>query len=118
MTPSREERRFRLVALAEGTSLLLLIAVALPLKHVLGIPIVSRVLGPIHGLFFLLYQAAVAEAWGSRRWTGKRALLCALAAIVPLGSFVAARATSGTPPRSPGGAGSAGPEPRSPDNPG
>ncbi len=45
----------------EGATLLLLIGVAVPLKHLLGHPEVSRVLGPVHGVVFLAYLWCVLE---------------------------------------------------------
>jgi integral membrane protein len=49
----------RLAAIMEGTTLLLLVLVGVPLKHGLGIGEVTRWLGPIHGFAFLFYVWAV-----------------------------------------------------------
>ena len=85
MTPLR---RFRIFAVLEGLSLILLVFGAVPLKHLAGNPLAVRVLGPIHGLFFLLYAWAVYNAVDNERWTKKQALWAMIAAVVPFGTFV------------------------------
>lgn len=82
--------KFRALAIAEGTSLVLLVGVAVPLKHLAGIAIATRIMGLVHGLLFLLYEAAVLDALGSKRWPTRRIVLSALAAFVPFGTFVVA----------------------------
>src|ERR1700761_7628087 len=67
-----EMRFLRVVALVEAVAFLLLIFVAVPLKHLAGIPEPVLVLGPVHGLTFLLYvwlitRMAVEQAWPRRR---------------------------------------------------
>ena len=78
----------RIVGLLEGCTLLALVGVAAPLKQLAGFPGASAILGPVHGLVFVLYvvaliEAAVAEAWPRRDWV--RALL---ACLVPFGTFL------------------------------
>ena len=48
-------RRMRAVSLLEGTTLLLLLGVAVPLKHLAGMPVATSIMGPIHGIAFVLY---------------------------------------------------------------
>ena len=48
-------RRLRVAALIEGTTLVCLLFVAVPLKHVFHLPLAVQVLGPIHGVAFLGY---------------------------------------------------------------
>ena len=50
-----ELRRFRMTALAEGSSFLILLFIAMPMKYVMGMPRVVTVVGAIHGILFLLY---------------------------------------------------------------
>jgi len=81
-------KQFRIVALVEGVSFLLLLFVGVPLKHKFGIPIVSRVFGTIHGgltLFYLitLMRTASECGWPLKRWT-----LALLASVIPFGAFV------------------------------
>lgn len=48
-------RRLEFASLAEGTTLLLLLFVAVPLKHLGDWPIAVQVVGPVHGLAFLSF---------------------------------------------------------------
>lgn len=80
--------RLRLAGLAEGCTLLGLVAVAVPLKHLAGLPLPTRILGPVHGLMFLTYamvlvETATAEAWPRRDWSR-----AALACLLPFGTFL------------------------------
>jgi len=82
--------RLRRVAALEAATLLMLLLVAVPLKHLAHVPAAVAVMGPIHGLVFLTYcwtliETSSAEGWGSREMT--RLLLFAL---VPFGGFITA----------------------------
>lgn len=81
----------RALAFAEGISLLLLVGVAVPLKHAFGLSEGVRVLGPLHGIAFLLYVVRVLEALGTGNLTRREAGLAVVAAFVPAGTFVFAR---------------------------
>jgi integral membrane protein len=48
---------FRLIALLEGLSFLLLLGLAMPLKYLYMMPLAVQVIGPIHGLLFMLFCA-------------------------------------------------------------
>ena len=84
MTPV--ERLCRL-SLLEGTTLLALLLVAVPLKHLAHLPLAVAIIGPIHGLVFSAYIWAVVEAVAGEGWNRRDALRLTLAAFVPLGSF-------------------------------
>jgi integral membrane protein len=81
-------RRFRLFAMLEGLSLILLVFGAVPLKHLAGNPLAVRVLGPIHGLFFILYAWSVYNAVDNEKWSKRQALWAMIASVVPFGTFV------------------------------
>ncbi len=77
----------RVATFLEGISFLVLLFVAMPLKHLLDLPLVARVAGGLHGLLFLglglsLYQAHVDHGWSHSRWT-----LLLLMSLVPGGFF-------------------------------
>ncbi|WP_312367720.1 DUF3817 domain-containing protein [Ensifer sp.] len=80
-------RLLRYAAIAEGTTLLLLVAVGVPLKHGLGYADVTRILGPVHGLAFLTYIWAVINELSlgekPRGWAFKAMLF----SFVPGGTF-------------------------------
>ena len=59
-TPTfHHSRLLRYTAIAEGVTLLLLMLIAVPLKHVFDMDILVKWLGPIHGLAFIIYIWAV-----------------------------------------------------------
>lgn len=80
--------RLRLLGLLEGLSLLLLLGVAVPLKHLYHDATLVRVLGPVHGLLFLLFvlntlRVGVEYGWRFADTTWKVLLTC----LVPFGTF-------------------------------
>lgn len=80
--------RLRLLGLLEGLSLLVLVGIAVPLKHFYGDPSLVRALGPVHGLLFLLFvlntlRVGVEYHWRFATTTWKVLLAC----IVPFGTF-------------------------------
>lgn len=79
--------RLRAIGLAEGTSFLLLLGVAMPLKYAAGMPMAVKIVGWLHGLLFVLYVAALATAYDAVRWSAMRTLTVFLAALVPGGPF-------------------------------
>ena len=89
MNPSL--RRLRAFALAEGTTLLLLLFVAVPLKHLAGWPTGVTWMGPVHGLAFLAYLWALCEAMSSGAWRGGEVVRLFLAALVPFGVWFSLR---------------------------
>ena len=80
-------RSLRPVALAEGATLLALVFIGMPMKYVFGVTAFNAVLGPLHGVVFLAYAAAVAfEMWGARHSTDWL-IQAGLASIIPGGTF-------------------------------
>lgn len=84
-------RRLYLLAWLEGISLIVLVAIAMPLKYLAHQPAPTRIVGLIHGLAFLAYAVVVLDALGTRRLTGRYAALAMVAAVIPGGTFVFAR---------------------------
>lgn len=81
-------RRLRTVSLIEGTTLLFLLLVAVPLKHLGGLPIATKIMGPIHGLAFVSYVWMLVSNLSGADWTRRERLQMVLAAVVPLGAFI------------------------------
>jgi integral membrane protein len=82
-----ELRQLRLVAFSEGLSFVLLLFVAMPLKHVWGLPLAVRIVGSIHGALFLIFLVALFRAAAEREWPLRRSLLAFVSSIVPFGTF-------------------------------
>lgn len=85
-------RRMRAVSLLEGTTLLLLVGVAVPLKHLAGYPIATRVIGPVHGVAFVLYLWMLIQTVSIGGWSRAATVRMVLAALVPFGAFLNERA--------------------------
>ena len=80
--------RLRLLGLLEGVSLLVLIGIAVPAKHVYGNPDLVRAIGPVHGILFLLFvfntlSVGVEQHWKFKDTTWKVLLAC----LIPFGTF-------------------------------
>ena len=80
-------RRLRLSSWLEATSLLVLVLIAVPLKHLLGQPLAVRIVGPLHGLAFLFYVWTVIETVSGARWSNGEIARVVLAAFLPFGGF-------------------------------
>lgn len=80
-------RLLRPVAFAEGVTLLALVFVGMPLKHVFGVPEPNLVLGPLHGVVFLAYAAVVLYEAASVRRSMDWLMQAGLASIIPGGTF-------------------------------
>lgn len=81
-------RTLRGLALAEAATLLALILIAVPLKHIGGIPEASRVMGLIHGLTFLAFCWAVIRAWSEGLIARRDAARLFIGACLPFGGIV------------------------------
>ena len=98
MTPQdRADERMRLswmraASLLEGSTLVLLIFVAVPLKHLAGFPMATAILGPVHGLAFLTYIWTLFQTVSAGGWPRSEAIRMLLAALIPFGAFVNERA--------------------------
>ncbi|HEV7318201.1 MAG TPA: DUF3817 domain-containing protein [Ensifer sp.] len=77
----------RMAAIAEGTTLLLLVFVGVPLKHGFGIAEVTRWLGPLHGLAFLTYIWAVINELSLRDQPRGWAAKAMMFSFLPGGTF-------------------------------
>lgn len=81
-------KRLRLLALLEGSSLLFLVFIAVPLKYIWDIPEGSKMIGPVHGALFLLFvlstiNVAIKQKWKFTQVTWKVLIAC----IIPFGTF-------------------------------
>ncbi len=101
---------FRAVAFFEAATYLLLLA-AVVLYRVLEGPDFIGILGPIHGIAFLVYFFLVLRIREGQGWSLWRTIVVVLAAAVPLGGFWAGRHLQAEPdaltPHSASGTGAA-----------
>ena len=94
-TDPRTLRGLRIAAAVEATTLLLLIGVAVPLKHFDGSPLGVQILGPVHGLTFVTYLWLVLRSFGAGFLSRDGAVWLALCAFVPLAGYVIAHRRGG-----------------------
>lgn len=80
--------QLRLIGLLEGTSFLLLLFIAMPLKHLADSPGAVRVIGTIHGGLFIAFVLWVLLVGRRDRWPFKRYVHAAIASVLPFGTFV------------------------------
>lgn len=80
-------KTFRLVAILEGISYLLLFGVGMPLKYLAQIYDPNIYIGYAHGFLFIAYVVlaivvCVEQSWGLRRF-----LILFIASLLPFGTF-------------------------------
>ncbi len=81
---------FRKTALLEGISLIILIFIAVPLKHFSDFPwrdLPVKYIGWLHGLLFISYVYLLVFCWQKYGWKVGRTLLFFFAALVPFAPF-------------------------------
>lgn len=84
----RAARWMHIISIAEGTSFLLLLFIAMPLKYLGQNPILVKWLGPVHGGLFLLYLVSVVVVARLLKWRWFHVVLAFIASVVPFGPFV------------------------------
>ena len=80
--------RFRMVAIAEGVSFLVLLLIAMPLKYMFDMPLMVKLVGWLHGALFVAFFYFAFEVFTSFKkeflWLGK----AFLASVIPFGTFI------------------------------
>ncbi len=79
--------RLRLIGLIEGITLLALLLFGIPLKYFGGISEVSRILGSLHGIAFIIYAAMLLSILSSGGWSRREIIYMVFVTIVPFGIF-------------------------------
>lgn len=78
---------FKIVALLEGISYILLLFIATPIKYIYGNPGYVKMLGMPHGLLFMAYIIIAFMLKKDMKWMTKDFILILLASIIPFGTF-------------------------------
>lgn len=84
----RQLRWMRRASRLEGGTLLLLVLVGMPLKHLMGLPQTTAILGPIHGMAFLMYFWMLIRMVSGGGWHRADTLRMVVAAFFPFGAFL------------------------------
>jgi len=80
-------KKFRLIAFIEGLSFLILLFIAMPIKYILGEPIVVKFVGMAHGGLFLLFLFLLFVCLKEYKWKISFVSMAFLASIIPFGTF-------------------------------
>ncbi|KVC46730.1 hypothetical protein WI72_30935 [Burkholderia ubonensis] len=83
-------RNLQYLSLLEATTLVALVGIAVPLKHLAGYPVAVSIMGPIHGLAFAMYVWAVIGTASSGLWRKGEVVRLVLSAIVPFAGLASA----------------------------
>ena len=78
---------FRIVALLEGVSYILLLFIATPIKYLQDNPEYVKMLGMPHGILFMLYVVIAFLIKKEMNWDNKTLGIVLLASILPFGTF-------------------------------
>lgn len=77
----------RIIGIAEGISLLVLLCIAMPLKYIAGIPEAVKYTGWMHGLLFISFLIVVMFVYYKKNWPFTRVIIAFIAAFLPFGTF-------------------------------
>lgn len=88
---STQLRWLGILSVLEATTLVLLIAVAVPVKHLAGWNAAVHVMGPVHGLAFLGYCWTAIQAITEGGWSRSEAVRLFASALIPFAGFANAR---------------------------
>lgn len=83
--------RLKLIATIEGISFLVLVGIAVPLKHIWGQPWLVQSMGMVHGILFILYLFNIIQNKIELGWATGKTALAMLLSIVPFGTFYVVR---------------------------
>ena len=89
MNESNEQllKRFIKTGHYEGISFIILLAIAVPLKYYANMPEAVRLMGPIHGVLFILYCFQLLNVMKQLKWSYKKGAVAFLLSLVPFGTF-------------------------------
>mgnify|MGYP000441069397 CR=1 FL=1 len=82
-----KKEALRRVGLIEGWSFLILLFIAVPLKHLMGMPIGVKIVGPIHGFLFMWFLYQLYLFHKEYDYGIKFTLMAFVTSIIPFGTF-------------------------------
>ena len=80
-------RLFKITAVLEGLSFLVLLLIAMPLKYMFDMPQMVRVVGMAHGVLFVGYIVLASMLKMEEGWPWKKYFIICIASVLPLGTF-------------------------------
>ncbi len=80
-------KSFRIVALLEGISYVMLLLVAVPIKYLLNDPAYVKLLGMPHGILFMVYIVLAIMINKEQHWSKRTFYQVLFASVIPFGTF-------------------------------
>lgn len=80
--------RFRMAAITEGISFIILLFIAMPLKYLAGDPRAVLYVGWVHGLLFMIYILTLIIVAIRLDWKFKKIVIAFFASLIPFGTFI------------------------------
>lgn len=87
MTLENRVKIFKWISILEGTSFLVLLLIAMPLKYIWDAPQMVQVTGMFHGILFIAYILGAFLLYKPLQWNSKTLLLVCVSSVLPLGPF-------------------------------
>jgi len=81
-------RRFRMISLIEGISMIVLLFIAMPLKYGFDMPLMVKYVGWIHGILFMVYIVILIPTSRKLGWTFLNTFMGLVASVLPFGPFL------------------------------
>jgi integral membrane protein len=78
---------FKIIALLEGVSFIIMMLIGMPLKYIGGNDIIIKYLGMPHGLLFVTYVVFAFLLQGDMKWNTKDMAIILLGSLIPFGTF-------------------------------
>lgn len=91
MTLPVQLRVFRWISILEGTSFLLLLFIAMPLKYIWDLPKMVEVVGMFHGILFVAYIMGAVYLYKPMKWDIKTLFIICVSSVLPFGPFYVER---------------------------
>lgn len=80
-------KTFKIVALLEGVSFIIMMLIGMPLKYMGGNDIIIKYLGMPHGLLFVGYVILAFLLQSQMKWSTKDMAIIVICSLIPFGTF-------------------------------
>jgi integral membrane protein len=80
-------RRLRFVAVVEAVTLLALVGIGVPIKYLGGYATVVKIMGPVHGVAFVVYFWTMIQTVAGGGWSKSEIVRMLGGAFMPFGGF-------------------------------
>jgi len=80
-------KTFKIIALLEGVSFIIMMFVGMPLKYMGGNDIIIKLLGMPHGLLFVSYVILAFLIQNQMKWNVKDMAIILACSLIPFGTF-------------------------------